>query len=50
MAMSPVMHYLDLGLGAALLSGAFWWMYTLTSRSHAQRKLEKAIALRRNPR
>jgi hypothetical protein len=47
--MSPVMHYLDLGLGAAMLTGACWWMYALTSRSYALRKLEKAIALRSKP-
>ena len=40
MNISTGMHYLDLGLGVAVFAGIFWWMYVLTSRSHAQRKLE----------
>jgi hypothetical protein len=42
MTFSTGMHYLDLGIGAALLFGVFWWMYTLTSRSYAQSRLERA--------
>ena len=38
--MSTGLHYLDLGIGVAVFIGIFWWMYALTSRTHAQRKLE----------
>ena len=29
---------LDVGLVVALFAGIFYWMYSLTSRSHAKRK------------
>ena len=38
--MSTGLHYLDLGIGVAVFVGIFWWMYALTSRSHAKRKQE----------
>jgi threonine/homoserine efflux transporter RhtA len=34
------MHYLDLGIAFAVFAGIFWWMYALSSKAHAQRKLE----------
>jgi hypothetical protein len=37
--MSTGLHYLDLGIGIAVFVGIFWWMYVLTSKSRAQRKL-----------
>lgn len=40
MNLSTGLHYLDLGIGVAVFAGIFWWMYALTSRSHARRKLE----------
>jgi len=40
MNISTGMHYLDLGIGVAVFAGIFWWMYVLTSRSHAQRRRE----------
>jgi len=43
MSMSTGLHYLDLGIGVAVFLGIFWWMYALTSRSHAQRKLELSL-------
>jgi len=42
MGISTGMHYLDLGIGAALFIATVWWMYTLTSRSRAQRMQERA--------
>ncbi len=39
--MSTGMHYLDVGLIVAVFVGIFWWMYSLSSRSHAQRKQER---------
>jgi hypothetical protein len=41
--MSTGMHYLDVGLFVAMFTGAFWWMYVLTSKSHAQRRLERVV-------
>lgn len=41
MNMSTGLHYLDLGIGVAVFLGIFWWMYVLTSRSHAERKLAR---------
>lgn len=38
--MSTGLHYLDLGIGIAVFAGIFWWMYSLSSRSHAQRRQE----------
>ena len=38
--MSTGLHYLDLGLVIAVFAGIFWWMYALSTKSHAQRKLE----------
>jgi len=38
--MSTGLHYLDLGLLVAAFAGIFWWMYALSTKSHAQRKLE----------
>ena len=38
--MSTGLHFLDLGLVVALFAGIFWWMYSLSTKSHAQRKLE----------
>lgn len=37
------LHYLDLAIGVAVFLGIFWWMYALTSRSHAQHKLELRV-------
>ena len=38
--MSTGLHFLDLGLVVAVFAGIFWWMYALSTKSHAQRKLE----------
>ena len=38
--MSTGLHYLDVGIGIALFLGIFWWMYSLSTKSSAQRKLE----------
>ena len=38
--MSTGLHYLDVGLVVALFLGIFWWMYSLSTKSHLQRKLE----------
>lgn len=38
--MSTGLHYLDVGIGIAVFLGVFWWMYSLSTRSSAQRKLE----------
>ena len=40
--MSTGLQYLDLGLVAAAFAGIFWWMYSLSTKSHAQRKLESS--------
>lgn len=40
MSISTGLHYLDLGIGVAVFVAIFWWMYVMTSKSHAQRKLE----------
>jgi hypothetical protein len=45
--MSTGLHYLDLGIGIAVFAWIFWWVFSLTTKSSAQRKLElstKAIA------
>jgi hypothetical protein len=39
--MSTVLHYLDAGLVAAAFVAIFWWMYALSTKSNAQRKLEQ---------
>ncbi len=39
--MSTGLHYLDVGVGIAVFAGIFWWMYVLTSRSHARRVLTR---------
>lgn len=38
--MSTGLHYLDLGIGIAVFGGIFWWMFFLSTKSNAQRKLE----------
>lgn len=38
--MTTGLHYLDLAIAFAVFIGIFWWMYSLSSKSHAQRKLE----------
>jgi len=38
--MSTGLHYLDLGIGIAVFAGIFWWMFSLSTKSSAQRKLE----------
>ena len=40
--MGTVLHYLDLGLGIAVFVGIFWWMFSLSTKSGAQRKLERS--------
>ena len=39
--MSTGLQYLDLGIGIAVFVWIFWWMYSLTSKSRAQRMLER---------
>ena len=43
MDLSTGMHYLDLGIGFALFAGVFWWMYVLSSKSHAERRLARSV-------
>jgi len=43
MDLSTGLHYLDVGIGFALFAGVFWWMYALTSRSHAERQLARSV-------
>lgn len=38
--MTTGLPMLDLGLVVAVFAGIFYWMYSLTSRSHAKRKDE----------
>ena len=38
--MSTGLHYLDMGIAVAVFIGIFWWMYSLSTKSHTQRKLE----------
>jgi len=48
--MGTGLHYLDMGLGIAVFAGIFWWMFTLCSKSTAQRKQElSAKAVARQP-
>jgi hypothetical protein len=42
--MSTGLYYLDVGIGIAVLCWVLWWMHTLTTKSRAQRKLERAPA------
>ena len=39
--MSTGLHYLDVGLVIAVFAAIFWWMITLSTKSRAQRKLER---------
>jgi hypothetical protein len=41
--MSTGIHYLDIGLVVAVFGGIFWWMYSMSSRSHALRKQERFL-------
>lgn len=34
------LHYLDMGITIAVFIGIFWWMYSLSTKSHEQRRLE----------
>jgi threonine/homoserine efflux transporter RhtA len=43
MEFSIGLHYLDIGIGVALFAGIFWWMYVLTSRSHAERQMARSV-------
>jgi hypothetical protein len=43
MNLSTGLHYLDVGIGIAAFVGMFWWMYALTSRSHARRQLARSV-------
>jgi low temperature requirement protein LtrA len=36
------MQYLDLAIGIAVFAVILWWMYSLTSKSHAQHKMERS--------
>jgi hypothetical protein len=38
--MNNGLNYLDLGIGIAVFVGIFWWMFVLTTKSRAQRKLD----------
>lgn len=39
--MSTGVHYLDIGIIVAVFGWIFWWMYSLSTKSRAQRKLEQ---------
>ena len=41
---------LDAVLAAVVFAGIFYWMYALTSRSHAQRLEQRRAKAQRNPR
>jgi hypothetical protein len=41
--MSTGIHSLDVGLVVAVFGWIFWWMYSLSSRSHALRKQERLL-------
>lgn len=48
--MSTGLQYLDLGIGIAAFGWIFWWMYSLTSKSRAQRRLERVpLKMARQP-
>ena len=38
--MGTGLHYLDLGIGIAVFGGIFWWMFVLSTKPKAQRKIE----------
>ena len=38
--MSTGLQYLDIGSAMTVFVGIFWWMYSLSTKSHTQRKLE----------
>ena len=38
--MSTGLQYLDIGIAITVFVGIFWWMYSLSTKSHTQRKLE----------
>lgn len=42
--MSIGLYELNVGIGIAAFAWIFWWMYALTSRSHARRAHERALA------
>jgi hypothetical protein len=39
--MSTGLNYLDLAIGIAVIAGIFWWIFTLSTKSSAQRKQER---------
>ena len=41
---------LNAGLATVVFAGTFYWMYALTSRSHAQRAERRRAKVQRNPR
>lgn len=45
MSIATGMQYLDIGIGIALFAGMCWWIYTLTSKSHARRASERRVKL-----
>ena len=48
--MSSGLHYLDVGLVIAVFAAIFWWMFALSTKSQAQRKLERlSRAVSRQP-
>lgn len=38
--MGTGMHFVDVGLGVALVVGILWWIVVLTTRSREQRRQE----------
>ncbi len=38
--MSTGLQYLDVAIGIAVFAAILWWVFSLTTRSGAQRKLE----------
>lgn len=41
--MTTGVHLLDIGLVLAVFVAIFYWMYSLSSRSHAKRKAERVV-------
>ncbi len=39
--MSTGLHYLDVGLVVAVFAGIFWWMVAQSTKSRAQRTMER---------
>ena len=39
--MTTGLHFLDIGLVVAVFAGIFYWMYALSSRSHAKRREQR---------